>query len=59
MTSNSLSLSGQKGDVIISTEDFLELRNSGYNLDQLVNGKSLFMMTVCKVCWHYPKEDPL
>ena len=33
----------------ITVEDLVELRNSGYNLDQVVDGKTLLMTAVCKV----------
>ena len=33
----------------ITVEDLIEMKNSGYNLDQIVDGKSLLMTAVCKV----------
>ena len=33
----------------ITVEDLIEMRNSGYNLDQTVDGKTLLMTAVCKV----------
>ena len=48
MSSGSTDQTNDRG-AKITVEDLIEMRNSGYNLDQIVDGKSLLMTAVCKV----------
>ena len=48
MSSSSTDQPSDRGTKI-TVEDLTEMRNSGYNLDQIVDGKTLLMTAVCKV----------